>query len=756
MSVCSRWALTPLSKFLRVAWVMPLVVVIQPASAAFYTELVDGTSRDINASTREANWRLSNSATLNAVGARTGWIDSRNSTLNLSGTTVEGSSNSGASVLLSGSEGNISNSVISGGEVALAVALANGRSASATVTGSTLSGNGNALRMATRTQVDINDSTLTATGPQGNGYEAFGGRLNITGSQVTGAVNGGWVWTGASETDPHALTLDNSHLVGQTGAALLVTGNGINPNGSTPIKVLNGSTLTGGNGNLLEVDNANAQMDVQGSELKGNLVVRNAGQAGLNLDGARMSGDVTAEAGSTAKVALANGSLLSGRLTNVASLDISGDAQWAMVEDATVAKLAMNGGSVKMGNADAFYRLSLGELSGNGTFVIDADFALNQVDFLEVTGTATGSHSLLVGATGAEPVDPGSLHVVHVNQGDAQFSVVGGGVDIGTFRYELMQQGSNDWYLVETTRLTPSTGTVLALFNTAPTVWYGELSTLRSRMGELRLNGGQSGGWVRSYANKYTAKTASGVGYQQVQHGLSFGADAPLPVGDGQWLVGVMGGFSDSQLDLDRGANGRVSSYYLGGYTTWMDPASGYYFDGVVKLNRLRNKADVTMSDGARSKGDYHTNGIGASAEFGRHIKLDDGYFIEPYGQLAGVLMQGEDYRLDNGMRASADQTRSLLGKLGTTAGRNFDLGEGRVAQPYVRLAYAHEFASDNRVKVNNHRFNNDLSGSRGELGVGVAVSMNERLQLHADFDYANGDRIEQPWGANLGLRYAW
>ena len=150
------------------------------------------------------------------------------------------------------------------------------------------------------------------------------------------------------------------------------------------------------------------------------------------------------------------------------------------------------------------------------------------------------------------------------------------------------------------------------------------------------------------------------------------------------------------------------------------------------------------------------TNGIGASAEFGRHIKLDDGYFVEPYGQLSGVLMQGRDYHLDNGLRASGDATHSLLGKLGVTAGRHFDLGEGRVVQPYVRLALAHEFASDNGVRVNDHRFNNDLSGSRGELGAGIAVSLNERLQLHADFDYANGDRIEQPWGANLGLRYAW
>ncbi|MNN71543.1 Pertactin autotransporter precursor [compost metagenome] len=78
------------------------------------------------------------------------------------------------------------------------------------------------------------------------------------------------------------------------------------------------------------------------------------------------------------------------------------------------------------------------------------------------------------------------------------------------------------------------------------------------------------------------------------------------------------------------------------------------------------------------------------------------------------------------------------------------------MAQPYVRMAYVHEFVTNNQVKVNQHRFDNDLSGSRGELGVGVAVSLMERWQVHADFDYSNGDKLEQPWGVNLGVHYSW
>ncbi|VVN26834.1 hypothetical protein PS639_04578 [Pseudomonas fluorescens] len=193
-----------------------------------------------------------------------------------------------------------------------------------------------------------------------------------------------------------------------------------------------------------------------------------------------------------------------------------------------------------------------------------------------------------------------------------------------------------------------------------------------------------------------------------------------------------------------------------GDYTTWLDDSSGYYFDGVLKFNRFQNESDVHLSDGKKTKGSYDNNAVGASLEFGRHIKLADDYFVEPYTQLSGVVIQGQSYDLDNGLTAEGDRTRSLLGKVGATAGRNFKLGQGKVVQPYVRAAYAHEFAKNNEVEVNNNVFNNDLSGSRGELGAGIAMTLTDRVSLHTDIDYSNGDKIEQPWGFNIGARYSW
>lgn len=528
---------------------------------------------------------------------------------------------------------------------------------------------------------------------------------------------------------------NNTIVEGQSGAAILVEDFGL---ANTPIDVFvnSGSSLVGGNGVLLQVNGAST--------------------ANMTVNNSQLEGDVVAEPTATAHLTLENSATLTGNLTHVSNLSLNSQGQWIMVGDniGQVSYLSMNGGSVQFGKNDDFFKLSVASLQGSGTFIMDADFAQGKTDFFEVTGQASGSHSLLVSSSGQDPLVDTKLHVVHIGSGDAQFSLVNGRVDLGTYSYDLVQEG-NDWYLGSTGTISPGTRSVLALFNTAPTVWYGELTSLRSRMGEIRLDQGSSGLWMRAYGNKFDVSESSGLAYTQNQQGISFGADAPLPVADGRWLAGVMGGYSKSDLDLAQGTSGTVNSYYVGAYTTWIDE-SGFYFDGVLKLNRFKNKSSVSLSDGERTKGTYDNSGVGASLEFGRHIKLGNDYFVEPYTQLSGVIIQGKSYDFDNGLSVEGDRTRSLLGKLGATAGRDFNLGDGKVIQPYVRVAYVHEFAKSNEVIVNNDVFNNDLSGSRGELGAGIAMSVSDRLSLHADFDYSNGDKIEQPWGANVGLRYSW
>ncbi|MDY7564090.1 autotransporter outer membrane beta-barrel domain-containing protein [Pseudomonas sp. RTC3] len=496
----------------------------------------------------------------------------------------------------------------------------------------------------------------------------------------------------------------------------------------------NHSTLLSGNGNLLEVD--------------GDSTVK------FTVDDSTLTGNLVADDTSTLNVTLQNNAQLTGDVINGNNLSINSGAQWQMVGDNAVKTLNLNGGGVNFG-ADGFHTLSLGELSGSGAFAMNIDLDAGVGDLLEVNGEANGDFTLKVKNTGVEPVSPDiqPLQVVHTEGGDAQFILLGNRVDLGVYSYELEEQGT-DWFIVGSGKtISPSTQSVLALFNAAPNIWMSELSTLRSRMGEVRTSG-EGGGWIRAYGNRFNATTGAGVDYEQRQSGMSFGADAPVPVSNGQLLIGLLGGYSKSDLDLSRGTSGNVDSYYVGAYGTWLSE-EGYYVDGVLKLNTFNNESEVAMSDQTQAKGSYKNTGIGGSVEVGKHIKLADDFFLEPFAQMAAVVIQGDHYTLDNGLEAKNNRTQSVLGKVGTSVGRNIALKDGGVLQPYVRVAVAHEFARSNEVTVNDTRFNNELFGSRAELGAGVAVSLSKRLQVHADFDYMKGNNVEQPWGANVGVRYA-
>lgn len=653
---------------------------------------------------------------------------------------IRSMSSAGVVSLVEGSalEGNISSDNVSlnGSSMKGDITSASNGGVVSLVAGSTVEG-----------QVIGDDVSLDASSITGDVTSASGaGAVKLVRrSAVRGNVNSNNVSLDASSITGNVTSTGNAGVVSLAAGSVL-EGNVISNNVSLDASSIVGNVTSTGGAGVLRL--------LGGSTLKGDVSSGN-----VSLDASSMSGDITSSAG---VVSLTNNSVFTGNLVNVDSATLAGSSTWDMVGTNTLNSLAVNDSTVRFGAPNAFYQLNVGTLSGNGTFVMDADYLTNDHDLLNVTGSATGSHTLLIAGSGVDPTSPQPLTVVQTGGGNATFSLAGDrAVDVGTYSYQLASTsndaGGTDWFLdPSTATISPGTRSVLALFNTAPTVWYGELTSLRSRMGELRFNGGKAGGWVRTYGNKYNVDEASGVGYQQTQQGFSLGADAPLPIGDGQWLVGVLAGHSKSDLDLSRGTSGTVNSYYAGIYTTWMDQASGYYFDGVLKFNRFRNDSKVSISDGTRAKGDYDNSGAGGSVEFGRHIKLNDGYFIEPYSQLSAVVIQGKDYELNNDMRAEGDRTRSLLGKVGVTAGRNFTMDSGSVVQPYVRVAGVHEFAKNNEVQVNNNVFNNDLSGSRGELGAGIAVAFSDSLQLHADFDYSNGDNIEQPFGANVGLRYSW
>ncbi|MGR3894624.1 outer membrane autotransporter protein [Pseudomonas putida] len=739
----------PLFVFVNMLMLLPWALASEQALAI----LVDNQTLTLTAADAPDTYDLVNGAVLTTQDASTLAIRVTASTVQLNGGTISGGSSNG--LHLFGSNATVNGAVVSStGAVGMAIARVGAAPSTATVSNSTITGARLGAQVSARSTLNISGTTVTGSNADGIGLAILGGTVTATsGTQFNGTAAGVRIGReSAINSQAPTLTLDNSSATGGTGPAVLVRTDTV-----AEINVRNGSTLNGGNGVILEVQGpATANLNVAASSLRGNVQIADTATANLKLDQASLVGDVVVTPGANASLALDNRSQLTGNLNGVQQVNINSNSNWTLNANNTIGDLAMTGGRITFGDENSFYELNVQSLSGNGEFYMASNFASGATDFLNVTGNASGTHGLMVGTSGTDPASVERLQLVHTGSGDAQFSLLNDRqeVDLGAYSYKLVKDGQ-DWYLDRETRtISPMTRTVMALFNTPITIAYGEMTSLRSRMGELRYNQGKNAGvWMRAYGNQHNiADASSGVGYQQNQRGLTFGADAQL--GESNWTLGLLAGHSRSDLNLSYGSSGSIDSYYVGGYATWMDPESGYYVDSVLKYNRYQNDAKVGLSDGTRTKGDYDTHGMSASVEVGKHIKLDDGYFIEPFAQVAAAAVAGKDFTLDNGFDANGDVSRSLLGKVGTTLGKTISLGGDSMIQPYVKAAFAHEFAQRNQVQVNNNVFNNDLSGSRAELGAGVAWTVAKDFQVYGEAGYMNGKNIEMPYSFSLGASY--
>ena len=750
MSTLNTFDLKPLSVKMKVPTLtFCLFVAVQGQAQAI--QLDNGALRTLGPDAAATDWQLTGGSTLTMNSASATGIDLSASTLNMNSGSQSGAVRaSGRStvnindshvtssdpvlgaVRLENSKAFITNSTVTNSAGMGLQAVSNAGAASlAQIANSTISGAAGGALATSGSELHFTQNSVV----QGTGAAAFGLALvgaTATANQSTIIGNGqGVLFTrGRSDTTDGKLVLDQSVVEGRTGSALSVRGTpGLVP--VVSIDVLNGSTLKGGDGNLLSVSGgATATMNVDNSR---NLV-----------------GNVVADATSTVHLNLQKNAELTGQLQNVSTMSVGNASNWNMTGDSQVGALNMAGGTVTMGAANEFYQLNLQTLSGEGTFVMGTNFDEGKTDFINVTGEATGNHSLALAASGSELV---KTQVVHTGGGDAAFSLEGGPVDMGAYAYNLKQEG-NDWFLDTQTRVVSrSARVVTALFNTPVTIMTAEEGSLRARMGELRYSPKSTGLWVRGFGSQYDVSQSSGTGYSQNLKGFSIGADMPL--GDSQWKVGVFGGHSNSDVNPARGAAGTVKSYFLGTYATWMDEESGFYFDAVAKANRFQNQAKATLSDNTSTKGGYNNVGGGVSAELGRHIKLGESSFIEPYGRLSTIVVQGGTYSLKNGLQVDGERTRSRTAEAGATLGHEFQLDDGTLIKPYLRAAMVHEFANNNKVTVNNQTFNNDLSGSRTKYGAGVAVSFTQDLQAHVDVETSTSDKIKQKAAVNVGLRYA-
>lgn len=285
-----------------------------------------------------------------------------------------------------------------------------------------------------------------------------------------------------------------------------------------------------------------------------------------------------------------------------------------------------------------------------------------------------------------------------------------------------------------------------------PLIFQAELSSVRSRLDQVRSFSHDTNVWGHYTANRYNVGDSAGAGYGMHVNGVTIGADKTKDSDSGVTTQGLFFSYSHSDVDFDRGGDGNVDSYSVGAYASYLHN-SGFYLDGVLKVNRFGNDVNGKMTSGAAANGYYNTTGIGANLQGGKYFYFGDSY-IAPYASVTGFTSNTSDYTLSNGMKAHIGSQRSVMGETGVNLGHKFVV-KGAQVQPYLKLAVTQEFIDDNAVKVNDDHFTNDLSGTRGVYQLGVNAKVTDRITVHADASYSQGSHVEAPWTANFGASWS-
>ncbi|WP_137594955.1 autotransporter outer membrane beta-barrel domain-containing protein, partial [Escherichia coli] len=502
----------------------------------------------------------------------------------------------------------------------------------------------------------------------------------------------------------------------------------------------------------------------------------------LKSGGAMTMNALTAKANLTTQpgtiLTLDNSTILTGRIigdrTGVGDVVIKGSSVWHLESDSTVSTLTMDNGIVDFLPSPTTslkpdfqaVSLSLGSLSGSGTFRMNTDIASHTGDMLKVAGNASGNFLLDIQNTGREPVSAGiPLRVVQTGGGNADFTLKGGKVDYGTWEYYLNKENT-DWYLQANSgqqgtenpeqvvrNTTKSADAVLNMASSPIYVFNNELQSLRFRHGDVRQNTRSPGGvWGRYIGSDNRISGGAGSGYSLTQRGIEIGGDTVFELNDSQLAVGAFISYTDNSISHNRGGRSTVGSIGGGLYSTWFNN-DGYYVDGVIKINRFSNDVRTWMNDGTAVKGDYHQNGFGGSLEAGRSFTMNENTWIQPYIRSTAFMAEAQDISLDNGMEAKAGTIKSLQGEVGVNLGMNFDIA-GSVIRPYLITAISHEFSDNNRVRINDiYDFINDVSGTTGKYGAGISTQLTPNTGVWAEAIYQKGSNIESPVMGSIGFR---
>lgn len=287
---------------------------------------------------------------------------------------------------------------------------------------------------------------------------------------------------------------------------------------------------------------------------------------------------------------------------------------------------------------------------------------------------------------------------------------------------------------------------VSSMANLSLMTWRQENNDMNKRLGEVRASEGNQGIWARM------ARGQSKYGQQGIKNQYNYyqlGYDSKI---SDDWIVGGAFTYTDGDSSYTNGSGTNKHTGFAVYGSNLRD--DGSFIDLIAKYAHMKNDFDV---NGGVGSGDYSTNGLSFSAEYGKRFH-QEGYWIEPQAELTYGRVSSADFTTKNGASVHQDSMDSLVGRLGFSLGK--DIKQGNV---YVRASYLYDFKGETWVQmtsgvVGSDRapvYKTDLGGGWWEFGVGTNLDLGHDTHFYLDVETTAGGDVDTPWQWNAGVRYS-
>ena len=283
---------------------------------------------------------------------------------------------------------------------------------------------------------------------------------------------------------------------------------------------------------------------------------------------------------------------------------------------------------------------------------------------------------------------------------------------------------------------------VSSMANLSLMTWRQENNDMNKRLGEVRASEGSQGIWARM------ARGQSKYGAQGIKNQYNYyqlGYDSKI---SDDWILGGAFTYTDGDSSYTNGSGTNKHTGFAVYGSNLRD--DGSFIDLIAKYAHMKNDFDV---NGGVGGGDYSTNGLSFSAEYGKRFQQES-YWIEPQAELTYGRVSSADFTTKNGASVHQDSMDSLVGRLGFSLGK--DIKQGNV---YVRASYLYDFQGDTSVTMSKEGattpFKTDLGGGWWEFGVGTNLNLGHDTHFYLDVETTAGGDVDTPWQWNAGVRYS-